>query len=148
MKTNKLSNQLLVIVILVIITSCERAEVTPDLKLKGNVVETLADEEETGIVHAGSVRGSLDGPALQAQFDSPVFLAVGPDNSIYVYDAGRHFEIGFNDQNRKIRKISTSGIVTTVFDLTVAGFTDGIGGMAIGKDGSIYISHQNQIKKI
>lgn len=97
------------------------------------------------------------GLAAEAKFYSPEGIAVAPDGSIYIADAGNH----------RIRRIAPNGIITTI-----AGNGDALNGInggysgdggqasgaklnypmdvAIGHDGSIYIadSFNNRIRKI
>jgi len=145
MKTKSLASPFLALMMAFSMMSCEQADVEPESPKP-------ADTEGDGLLlHAGTIRGSLDGPALRAQFDSPYLMSEGPDKSLYVYDAGGHFEVDGNLQNRKIRKISADGQVTTIFDLAAAGFPgsfQGISGMTVDKNGYIYISHEGRIKKI
>jgi S1-C subfamily serine protease/sugar lactone lactonase YvrE len=44
------------------------------------------------------------GPAERASFNTPTGVEVGPDGSVYVADAG----------NRRVRKISPTGVITTI----------------------------------
>ncbi len=59
------------------------------------------------------------GPAVQAQFDEPSGLALGPDGALYVCDTG----------NQRIRRIGNDGLVTTLAGSGVADWT-GDGGPA------------------
>ena len=95
------------------------------------------------------VLGSADGPALQASFNSLKGIAVDKNGNVYVSD----------DINRTIRKISPTGIVSTLAGLTgVAGHSDGTGasarftdpyGMKVDEDGNVYVTeYPAQIRKV
>jgi sugar lactone lactonase YvrE len=92
--------------------------------------------------------GSTNGPGAAARFASPQGIAVDATGNVYVTDFDSHV----------IRKISTSGIVTT-FAGSSMGSADGNGasaqfaypsGLAIDKDGNLYVgdSHSLTIRKI
>jgi sugar lactone lactonase YvrE len=94
-----------------------------------------------GIVstYAGSTRGDLDGPAATAKFGDIQSIAVADDGTLYVADAG----------NNKVKKISTTGMVTTVAGSNTLGYKDGPGpealfrfpnGVVVTGDGSLYLS--------
>jgi trimeric autotransporter adhesin len=102
---------------------------------------------------AGTLFGaSIDGVGVNASFDRPAGVAVGPDGALYVTDSGAH----------KIRKITMSGGVATVSTLAgsgTPGSTDGTGtaarfntptGVAVGADGAVYVADNssNKIRKI
>jgi RHS repeat-associated protein len=84
------------------------------------------------------------GPASQAQLSTPASLSIGPDGSIYFYDA----------DNNRVRRITPDGIIHTVAGTGNAGFS-GDGGPAtqaqiasacfikVGPDGSLYILEPN-----
>jgi sugar lactone lactonase YvrE len=84
--------------------------------------------------------GSVDGVASTAQFFSPMSTAVDGSGNVYVADT----------RNDTVRKISTSGVVTTVAGVaTVTGVTDGIGtaalfngmeGIATDSAGNVYVA--------
>jgi sugar lactone lactonase YvrE len=77
----------------------------------------------TGMVStiAGSgTRGFLDGPAATAQFHSPEGLGIDQIGNIYVGDVLNH----------RVRKISTTGDVTTVAGASDLAFADGNTGIA------------------
>ena len=83
-------------------------------------------------------RGSADGPAASASFDTPQAIALDGLGNLYVYDAGSY----------NLRKISAAGIVTTLAGSGEPGYADGkgaaaafdvIGGIAADKDGTLYV---------
>ncbi len=98
---------------------------------------------------AGSTMGYEDGIGSTAKFNSPRGLAVDSGNNIYVMDA----------VNRRVRKISPSGNVTTIAGTGTTGFTDGAGniaefgiawGLTVDANGIIYVAdtNNNKIRKI
>lgn len=87
---------------------------------------------------AGSSEGFSDGPGTAAKFDTPTDLVLAPDGSLYVSDM----------YNRRIRKISPSGLVTT-FAGGDRGYRNGPRiqaefatpqGLALAADGTLYVS--------
>jgi sugar lactone lactonase YvrE len=105
---------------------------------------------EDGVVStfAGSALGYMDGTIEEAQFFHPVGIDSDKYGALYVTDG----------RNRKIRKISTDGVVST-FAGTTQGYLDGPAdsalfefpsGIVIDSDGTIYVSDQgnNCIRKI
>ncbi len=99
---------------------------------------------------AGSANpGSADGAGASASFREPNGLAVDSSGNVYVADAG----------NNTIRKITPSGIVTTVAGSASPGSADGTGteasfnfpaGVALDASGNLYVadSGNNKIRKI
>ncbi|MES2702779.1 MAG: Ig-like domain-containing protein [Bacteroidota bacterium] len=89
------------------------------------------------------------GPATAATIASPNNMAADIDGNIYIADRG----------NNRIRKVSVSGIITTVAGTGGSGNT-GDGGLAtsaeiglpnsvaVDNSGNIYIAHQNRVRKI
>lgn len=59
--------------------------------------------------------GSGDGPAATATFRNPYGIAVGPEGAVYVADAGAS----------KLRRISRTGVVSTIAGTGAGGSTDG-----------------------
>jgi sugar lactone lactonase YvrE len=101
-------------------------------------------------IFAGSgTVGYLDGIGTNARFSSPRGLAVDAQGNVYVCD----------NHNARIRKITPSGVVTTIAGNGVFASVDGIGTNAsiydavdidIDNNGTLYIVDQsgNQIRKI
>ena len=100
----------------------------------GGVVTTLAGST--------SVSGSADGTGVAAQFNQPYGVAVDSSGSVYVADT----------YNSTIRKITPTGLVTTlagVPDFYYAGGTDGMGasarffrpmGVAVDMNGNVFVA--------
>jgi len=99
---------------------------------------------------AGSLTsGSADGTGIAAQFKLVSGLAIDSSNTLYVSDV--------NDN--KIRKITSSGVVTTLAGSGTAGFLDATGasaqfsaptGIAVDSSGTVYVAdrNNNRIRKI
>ncbi|QHT68806.1 hypothetical protein GXP67_20200 [Rhodocytophaga rosea] len=88
---------------------------------------------------AGSSSGFADGNGTEARFDSPAGIAVDVTGNVYVADA----------DNQRIRKITSTGSVSTLAGTIPAGFADGNAtiarfnkptGIAIDASGKIYVA--------
>jgi RHS repeat-associated protein len=98
----------------------------------------------TTVAGTGAAGFSGDGgPATEARLNTPRFVAVGADGSIHIVDLNNH----------RIRRVSPSGVITTIAGTGVAGFTGDGGaavqarlrspdGIALAPDGTIYITDQ------
>ena len=97
--------------------------------------------------NAGYIHGFLDGPAASAQFDSPLGTAVDSAGNVYVADAA----------NRRIRKITPSGTVSTFAGSGIKAGVDGVGvaasfmapvALAFDASGNLYVCDSFVIRKI
>jgi sugar lactone lactonase YvrE len=93
--------------------------------------------------------GNTNGTGTNARFKSPVGLAIDANDNIYVSD----------DLNICIRKITPSGVVSTLAGSGTVGSADGTGtsasfrdptGLCMGHDGNLYVldALNNNIRKI
>lgn len=126
---------LLLLVLGLVLASCRGGEdqpTPPSLRCPNpNVVVTTAGTGTAGLVN---------GQAFDARFSRPRFMVTGPDGALYVADSGNHC----------VRRIF-NGQVTTFAGTGVAGYVDGAGasaqfdglsGIAITSDGTLYVSER------
>ncbi len=109
----------------------------------GNSVIRKVDTLGNVTTFAGTnTAGFLDGPAATAQFNYPRGLVVASNGDVYVADTNNH----------RIRKIDTTGNVTTIAGIGTAGNTNGIGSsarfyypydLAVTSAGYLYVADNN-----
>ena len=98
------------------------------------------------VAGAAGSKGSADGPAATARFNSPYGVVLGPAGELYVADT----------YNQTIRKLTPAGDVSTLAGLAgQKGYVDGPAtqarfshpsGIAIGPDGTLYVADDdNQV---
>ncbi len=106
------------------------------------LVSTLA-----GLGFSDYIGGSTDGKGTVASFYNPCGVCVDASGNVYVADNG----------NNKIRKISPSGLVTTLAGSNAYGSADGQGtdarfqspsGVCVDALGNVYVADYNKIRKI
>lgn len=114
----------------------------------GNNTIRKITQSQTVSTLAGSTQGFLDGNGIGARFYWPSAVCVDPVGNLFVTDRG----------NNKIRKITPSGLVTTIAGSS-QGYSDGIGtiakfdfptGICIDVAGDLYVCDQlnNRIRKV
>lgn len=87
--------------------------------------------------------GYADGNGTAASFAWPCGIVVDKSNTMYLYDQG----------NRRVRKVSPSGVTTTLAGSGTDGYLDGsaatarfgghCGGLAIGADNALYLADED-----
>jgi sugar lactone lactonase YvrE len=102
-------------------------------------VRMITPEAQVTTLAGTGEPGYQDGPALDAQFDVPIGVAVDDDGNVYVVDSGAH----------RIRLISPDGLVSTIAGSGVTGYADGPAteaafwypiDIAVGPGGKLYVA--------
>lgn len=99
--------------------------------------------------YAGTIAGNVDGNLATAQFNGPTGVCLDSQGNLYVADYGNH----------KIRKVDTSGMITTFAGNGTAGATDGTATaatfyypaiVAANSNNELFVTDQNnhKIRKI
>lgn len=113
--------------------------------LDNNRIRKVSTTGEVTTIAGNGIAGYVDGNARTAQFSSPTGIVVDKQGNVFVADMNR------------VRRISSSGIVSTFAGGDSSGYRDGqqrdalfsfINDMVIDKDGNIYLSDANRIRKI
>ncbi len=116
---------------------------------ENHAIRKISTEGEVSTFAGSGIAGYADGPAAEAQFNSPINICFGLDGSMYVSDF----------LNQRIRKIDTEGMVSTFAGSGSAGYVDGQGtaawfnyprGIVMDDTGNLYIgdSWNHRIRKI
>lgn len=106
------------------------------------LIQTIAGTGKTGAGTGGY--GGDGGPATQALLNTPCRVHIAADGSLYIADTYSH----------RVRKVATSGIISTVAGTGVAGYSGDNGpatqaminfpnGVSTSPDGSLYIAGYN-----
>jgi len=116
---------------------------------RNHMIRKITPNGDVTVVAGTGERGYVDGEALNAQFNDPSCLAIADDGTIYVAES----------QGHRIRKISNTGVVSTVAGTGEEGFNDGPAdealfnipyGVIINENGNLLVSDllNNRIRKI
>lgn len=107
----------------------------------GNLIRKISGDNVTTLAGSG-LNGNTDGTGTGASFNFPTRLAVDGAGNVYVSDSNNH----------KIRKITPSGVVTTLAGSGAFGSADGLGtaasfnnprGIAVQTDGTVFVADSN-----
>lgn len=100
-------------------------------KANNTIRQITADGEVSTIAGTPGNTGNADGTGPNAQFDTPMGIALDTNGTLYVADMN----------NGTIREIATDGTVSTLQDSTGADVTlDGPMGIAVDEEGNIYVT--------
>jgi len=111
---------------------------------QNNRIRKVLQNGDVSTIAGNGTSGSVNGIGTAAQFRNPFGVAIDVAGDIYVADSG----------NNRIRKISTTGVVTTLAGSS-SGYLDGIGtaakfnypiGISIATDGKVYVSESGGSK--
>ena len=115
-----------------------------------NTIYKISPSGVTTVLAGGNVTGGfVDGTGAAAQFWFPINITIDSNGNLYVVDLNNH----------SIRKVTQSGVVTTLAGNGSSGFADGTGaaaqfyqpeGIAIDSNGNLYVAdaNNNRIRKI
>jgi DNA-binding beta-propeller fold protein YncE len=115
-----------------------------------NLIRKVTPDGEVSSFAGSGKRGHADGPSHLADFDLPLRMAADAVGNVYVVDTG----------DNRIRKITPSGLVSTVAGTGEAGFADGsstearfsnnVMGICVDEAGNLYAldAGNSRIRKV
>ncbi len=117
--------------------------------VSNNQIRKISSDGVVSVFAGSGSIGSTDGPGIEASFHFPYGVAVDAAGTVYVADTYNH----------KIRKISSTGAVSTLAGSGSPGFANGSGidasfnnpsGVAVDAQGNVYVadSENHKIRKI
>ena len=107
-----------------------------------NLIRKITPSGVVSTIAGTGAAGSADGPALSASFNAPFGITIDKYGTLYIAD----------EKNNKIRKISTSGIVSTLAGSGAGGSQNGIaknatfsypGAITYDANGNVYVGDIN-----
>lgn len=84
---------------------------------KNHRIRKVSPEGVVTTIAGNGNQGNVDGQGTVAQFNQPIGITIDGNNNLYVTDAG----------NNSVRKITASGVVSTLAGGSGGGFADGTG---------------------
>jgi sugar lactone lactonase YvrE len=113
-----------------------------------NRIRKIAPDGKVGTL-AGGQEGYNDGAGVAAQFNTPSALALDREGNVYVADTS----------NNRIRKVTQTGVVTTLAGDGTPGFRDGAAnsaqfnaplGIAVDERGNVYVAdtYNDRVRQI
>ncbi|HTE02115.1 MAG TPA: hypothetical protein VK668_22660 [Mucilaginibacter sp.] len=101
-----------------------------------NLIRKITPDGTVSTLAGSGLSGSADGTGSAASFDFPTGVAVDASGNVYVADAN----------NNMIRKITSSGIVTTLAGSATSGSSNGLGSAATFLDPvDVAVNHEGTI---
>jgi len=118
-------------------------------EIGNNRIRRITPEGVTTTIAGNGIVGYIDNTGTNAEFSGPIGLAMDSQDNIYATD--------YN--NNVIRKITSSGVVSTLAGNGTAGYADGAAtnaefdhpwGVAVDAQGNVYVSDggNNRVRKI
>jgi len=115
---------------------------------KNNMIRVV-DNTTVSTLAGDGTGGNINGAGINARFNFPTGITMGPDGNLYVTDYYNH----------QVRKVTPGGEVTTIAGGGSAGFQDGMGtsalfngpfGITADRAGNVYVcdSQNNRVRKI
>jgi len=114
-----------------------------------NMIRKITPSGSVSTIAGTTSAGFADGSGSAARFNYPSGVAIGPDGVLYVAD----------QDNNRIRKVTTAGVVTTLAGSGTKGTVDGLStaaqfasphGIAVDANANVYVAdeYSHSIRKI